>query len=291
MSDRSPSITQYWTSYKRGTVFFPSVLRAETQLLYAFVREADEYVDSNQRDHHHAQQELDTMQQSFHDAYAGRPTGRALTDEFAQLCHQRSIETEWVDAFFSAMYTDTTPRSYQTYTELQQYMYGSAEVIWLMMCQLIGYTNSQQQEVHKTAKFLGEAMQYTNFLRDIKEDREELGRIYIPQDLLSQHNLSHSLLQQYLVDKKPIDSHREKFMQSEIARIRTLYTEANKWITHLHTRWRIGVYLASRLYAGILSKIEQNKYDVFGQDAHTSSRDKAIIWTKSLLTYPFFIRS
>jgi len=52
--------------------------------------------------------------------------------------------------------------------------------------------------VFRTAKLLGEAMQYTNMLRDIVEDSVEYDRIYIPEDRLVQHDLNHVLLTQYL---------------------------------------------------------------------------------------------
>jgi phytoene/squalene synthetase len=66
-------------------------------------------------------------------------------------------------------------------------MYGSAEVVGLMMCKLIGYESEQEAEVFRTACLLGEAMQYTNFLRDIQEDYVEHGRIYMPLERLQQH--------------------------------------------------------------------------------------------------------
>ena len=287
MSDRSSSISKYWTSYKWWTLFFPKQLRLETQLLYAFVREADEYVDSNQRDHIQAKEELAIMQEAFHTAYAWSPTWRHLTDEFAALCHLRHIDINRVDAFFGAMIQDTTPSSYQTYSDLQWYMYGSAEVIGLMMCQLIGYDHFNQQEVFRTAKLLWEAMQYTNFLRDIQEDREELWRIYLPENILSDYDLSHTILKQYLTNQKQFAEQRTTCMCDEITRTRALYREANQGIRYLNSSWRFGVYLASKLYEWILDVIEANEYDVFTKDCHTSKLQKMLLFTKASFTYAF----
>lgn len=60
-----------------------------------------------------------------------------LIADFARLCTQKNISTDRVDAFFDAMLADTNHTPYQTYKELKKYMYGSAEVIGLMMCKLI----------------------------------------------------------------------------------------------------------------------------------------------------------
>lgn len=285
MSDRSASIIHYWTSYKRWTLFFPRQLRHNTQLLYAFVREADEYVDSNQRDHHQATCELNTMQHAFHEAYEGNSTWRRLTDEFATLCIVNKINPQWVDAFFDAMRNDTIAQTYSTYSDVQEYMYGSAEVIGLMMCQLIGYDITMQVEVFRTAKLLWEAMQYTNFLRDIQEDYQQLWRIYMPQDRLNAHNLSHTLLKKYTNKQYAVDTSWKSFMSAEIARMRLLYAEANTWIKYLNTSWRFGVYVASKLYEWILDVIESNNYDVFTKDAHTSKFKKLQCFIWASLTY------
>jgi phytoene synthase len=157
-----------------------------------------------------------------------------LTDEFATLCHTKDINPQWIDAFFDAMREDTVAQTYSTYTDVQHYMYGSAEVIGLMMCQLIGYDITMQDEVFRTAKLLGEAMQFTNFLRDIQEDREDLGRIYMPQDHLNTHDISQTILKQYTTRQRAVDNQRISFMRSEVARMRLLYNEANSGITYLN---------------------------------------------------------
>ena len=60
-------------------------------------------------------------------------------------------------------------------------MYGSASVVGLMMCHIIGFTDpTHEAKVKIYATELGNAMQLTNFLRDVREDYEDLGRIYMP---------------------------------------------------------------------------------------------------------------
>ena len=71
-------------------------------------------------------------------------------------------------------------------------MYGSASVVGLMMCHLIGFTDPQHEKIAKEyATVLGNAMQLTNFLRDVREDYEDLDRIYMPLEDLAKHGLSH----------------------------------------------------------------------------------------------------
>ena len=90
------------------------------------------------------------------------------------------------------MIDDCSVHRYETYEQLECYMYGSASVVGLMMCHLIGFTDPAHEETAKAyATELGNAMQLTNFLRDVREDYEDLGRIYIPTDILQDHGLSH----------------------------------------------------------------------------------------------------
>ena len=77
-------------------------------------------------------------------------------------------------------------------------MYGSASVVGLMMCYIVGYQDEESLEIAKPyAIELGNAMQLTNFLRDIREDYADIGRIYIPEQILRKHHLSHEDIIRY----------------------------------------------------------------------------------------------
>lgn len=114
-----------------------------------------------------------------------------------ELCKNKQIEQEWVEIFLAAMKSDCEWVDYTNYEQLQTYMVGSAEVVGLMMCQIIGYPSQDKEKVFYHARKLGEAMQYTNFLRDIKEDWLDRQRIYIPQDRLASFGLDHNDIKKY----------------------------------------------------------------------------------------------
>lgn len=72
--------------------------------------------------------------------------------------------------------------------ELDKYMYGSAVIVGLMMNKIMN-CNTTLCNYHGAA--LADAMQLTNFLRDIREDYIELDRIYMPLDELMKFGLTH----------------------------------------------------------------------------------------------------
>lgn len=304
------------TNYKRWTLLFPKTLREQVYLLYAFVRTADNFVDTTALTPQASNQALTRMQETFHYfidwwTWWGSPwwedtwsetsccnkqdtaqnhknththnqpnsTHRTPVDllmfDFARLVKDKEIPTERVDSFFDAMLADTDPKKshYQTYDELKVYMHGSAEVIWLMMCKLIWYRRSQEAYVFKTAKQLWEAMQYTNFLRDIKEDRQQYNRIYIPEESLQQFDCNHTILKTFINGTPPTEQRKQR-MEQQIIHTQELYAQAEQWIDLLDKQWRFSVRLAAATYKKILPNIRKAHYDVFSHNTNTTTIQK-----------------
>ncbi len=284
-NSRKQSMSQFWTSYKWWTLFFPKELKEQTYLLYAFVREADNFVDDKNLSWKEANKKLLTMQKHYHDSIKWKyEHWNTLCKEFAQLCIIKDIPTSWVDDFFAAMLADTKESYYKSYKSLQTYMRWSAEVVWLMMCKLIWYDPHQEEEVFRTAKLLWEAMQYTNFLRDVLEDWMLYWRIYMPSDRLQKYDCNHECIKRFCEWNK-INSSRETFMAQQISLTKELYKEANTWIKLLNKQGRFAVQIASTLYEWILDRIRVNTYDVFTKDCHTSKFDKFWLFLKALVIH------
>ena len=123
------------------------------------------------------------------------------------------------------------------------------------MCELIGYDLDHKEDTLAGARKLGEAMQLTNFLRDIMEDRTELGRIYMPRDELAKFSLDYQNILTFC-NTGQINNNWIDFMREMIARCDKLYDEANLTIKYLSKDSRDAVYISSCLYRTILRKIE-----------------------------------
>lgn len=268
-SSYASSIKTYWTSYRLASLFFDKTTKEATFLLYAFVREADNIVDNWQHSPEESRARLQEMKSATLKTFQWGDQPSQLINDYVTLCHDYKIPWKRTEAFFDAMIADTKKYRYATYKELQTYMYGSAEVIWLMMCRIIWV----EEEWLHYAKLLWEAMQYTNFLRDVKEDYLVHWRIYLPEERLLNFDLNHEVIKKFCTGT-PINDSWKKFMAAQIVHCKACYSQANRWITYLEPWWRLPVYLASRLYEAILWRIRKNKYDVFTKDAHTTRREK-----------------
>lgn len=267
---------KYGKRYYFATRFFPKPLREATYALYAFFRLPDEIVDTAKGTPEDAAKRLEAFRQDWHAAYRQKTSSHPVLFAAKEVFHRYQIPAEYAEIFLDAMVQDTWKSRYATYQELEKYMYGSAAIVGLMMTRVIGTEGATWEQAEGPAKKLGEAMQLTNFLRDIREDLELRGRIYLPQDELQQANITEEEIANHQLGEK-----WEHFMKKQIARADALYAEAEPGIALLHPQGRFAVRLASRLYQHILRKLEQQAYDVFSARAKTSTREKLWITLKA----------
>ena len=158
-------------TYFYSSIFFSKEVRENVFILYGFVRKADNFVDvmPQQKDGFYR------FKDAYYKALQGKASSDVIIDSFVDLMQRESFQEAWVDAFLESMEMDLTKKNYETLEEILHYVYGSAEVIGLMMARILDLDPAS----YSYARHLGRAMQYINFIRDIKEDLE-LGRIYLP---------------------------------------------------------------------------------------------------------------
>lgn len=256
---------KHGTSYYLATQFFPKKLRKATYALYAFVRIPDQIVDEPGNPAE-ARAELEKWIAAWKGEMEGKPSGDPLIQLSTELFREYGVERKYGEDFLGAMLQDTEKTRYKNYEELEGYMYGSAVVVGLMMAQIIGVVEgANEEEVRKSATYLGNAMQLTNFLRDIDEDYRERGRIYLPQDEMRRYGVSDSD-----IAERSASDNLVRLMRFQVERSRNLFTEAEKGIHLLKPEGRRAVRLAGKLYASILDSIASQGYNPFAGRARVS---------------------
>lgn len=249
-------------TYYFSTRLFPPSVRPHVHALYAFMRYADEIVDNPHEtglEEQHAA--LDSFETGTISAITGEATGNPVLHAFSNTVRTHGIELATVRAFMKSMKMDTHVFRYPTFEDLEEYTYGSAAVVGLMMCQVVGVTD-EAANVH--AEALGTAMQLSNFLRDVKEDWAR-GRVYLPLEDLERFGYTEEDLGEGIVDER-----LEALMRFEISRARKLYEIADEGMKYIPQGRRYPVMVARKLYAAILDRIEAQNYDVFSHRAETS---------------------
>lgn len=266
---------KYGTSFYFATQFFPRETRDGIYAIYAFARIPDEIVDDpNLTDAAEATAKLTAWANRWREAMsAGRsddPVLNAIVFNFRKY----GIPFEDCEAFLKSMFQDEEKYSYANYGELEDYMYGSAGVIGLMVTRVVGYSSDDAFEY---AKKLGYAFQLTNFLRDIREDYDELRRVYMPEDELRHFGLTVNDISSHTRDDRFVE-----FMKFQIERNRQIYREALPGIKLLHWRGRLAVRVSYVLYKAILGEIERANYNVYAGRVRTNRQQKIYLSLKAL---------
>jgi phytoene/squalene synthetase len=120
----------------------------------------------------------------------------------------------------------------------EEYIYGSAEVVGLMCLRVFTEGNDSHYDSLKLpAKRLGAAFQKVNFLRDIRSDYFDRGRIYFPGIDFTNFRT---------VDKKTIEADIEEDFKA-----------AYEGILRLPKGARSGVYLSYIYYRKLFEKIKR----------------------------------
>jgi phytoene synthase len=259
-------------TYYFSTRLFPAEVRPRVHVLYAFMRYADEIVDHPHDLSPGAQLSvLEEFEAETMAAVSGESVPNPVLRAYADTVSACGIEPETIRAFMESMKMDTRVFRYQTFSDLEVYTYGSAAVVGLMMCRVVGVAEGKA-DYH--AEALGVAMQLSNFLRDVGEDWRR-GRVYLPLEDLERFGYTERDLALGVVDERFV-----ALMRFEIERARRLYEVADKGMGYIPRGRRFPVIVARELYAAILDRIEAHRYDVFSRRAQVSRPAKLLVAAK-----------
>lgn len=233
----SQSVTRmYSTSFYAGVQCLDKKIRDDIHAIYGFVRLADEIVDS-----FHEFDKETLLREFKNDTYLALERKISLNpilNSFQATVHKYNIDFKLIEHFLDSMEMDLTKMIYND-ARYKQYILGSAEVVGLMCLKVFVYGNiSEYERLTPYARKLGSAFQKINFLRDLKDDVNELGRIYFPH-ISTINNLS---LQQKLAIEEEIEAE---------------FAEAYKGIIQLPKSSRFGVYLSYVYYTRLLREIKR----------------------------------
>lgn len=225
---------RYSTSFSMGIRVFDKKYRSPIYAIYGFVRFADEIVDTF---HDFPKKELlDKFRRDTYEAIESGISLNPVLHSFQNVVNKYNIEKELIDAFLDSMEMDLNLNAYED-NLYQKYIYGSAEVVGLMCLRVFVNGDDQlYQHLYASARSLGSAFQKINFLRDIKSDFDERGRVYFPGVDFRSFNLR---------DKLEIESDIKKD-----------FDDALVGITQLPQGVRFGVYLAYKYYTKLFQKIK-----------------------------------
>lgn len=254
----------YSTSFSIGVRCLDPSIRDAIYSIYGFVRFADEIVDS----FHDSDQQmlLDEFECDYYKALKAGISLNPILNSFQQIVKIYHIDDSLVQAFLRSMRSDLTKQKFND-CEINDYIYGSAEVVGLMCLKVfVKADDTLYTQLKPYAQRLGAAFQKINFLRDLQYDTQELRRTYFP--ILKDH---------------PLNEESKKIILEDIDED---YRQALVGIRKLPRESRLGVYTAYLYYRKLTDKIAQTKAELLMQKRiRISNPMKIILLGKAYISF------
>jgi phytoene/squalene synthetase len=228
---------RYSTSFSLASRMLAPSIRKDIYNIYGFVRFADEIVDTFHD--HDKEYLLNKFEQDLQEALEQKISLNPILNSFQKTYHQYQIPYHLVDSFLKSMRMDLSKTTYLNDVELKEYIYGSADVVGLMCLKVFVKGDEEKYDsLTASAMALGSAFQKVNFLRDLKDDCENLERSYFPE-----------------IDLNALSEASKKRIIDDISRD---FEQAYDGILKLPTEAKFGVFMAYKYYNKLLSKLKKS---------------------------------
>jgi len=194
-----------------------------------------------------------------------------VLNAFQETVYRYEIDREFIDAFMQSMRWDLSKKVYETDEEYKSYIYGSADVVGLMCLRVfVKGDHKLFKELKSSAMALGSAFQKVNFLRDLKNDFEQLERSYFPG-----------------VDLRQLD---DASKQKIIAEIESDFNKGLSGIFKLPNAAKFGVYTAYKYYLRLLKKLKRVPSEqIKNKRVRVANIQKVDVLARSYVRYRFNI--
>lgn len=228
--------------------------REALNAVYRFCRAADDIADgagsASQR-----RLRLEEFRTTLSATLAGAPPDQAwlvLWDAASSF----QLDAKNLNEVIDGCAADCAPLEIVTVADLERYCYGVAGAVGLLSAKIFGYTDPRVPEL---AVRLGQAMQLTNILRDLREDAER-DRCYLPADDLQRFGCQP---QDLLAGVRGSRADRyTQLMAYEVARAREDFDAGRRLIPLVERDARGCPAALSALYLALLREIERRGFDV-----------------------------
>lgn len=219
---------QYAKTFYFGTKFFDEEKRKAVWAVYAWCRRTDDIVDKPRKEMGSLRSELAEWGERLNDVWGGRAhdlIDLALVDTVQKY---PDLSVDPFEDMIKGMVMDLDQNRFETFEELYVYCYRVAGTVGLMMMPIMGTAEGATfEEALEPALALGVALQLTNILRDVGEDRVRQ-RIYLPQEDLRRFGISEAALLKGVKDDAYV-----AMLKFQIERAREWYRRAEDGIPML----------------------------------------------------------
>lgn len=255
----------YSTSFSLAVKMLSPKIQKDIYAIYGFVRFADEIVDT----FHDYEKEvlLDEFEDDLGKALSRGISLNPILNSFQDVVNRYGIDIELINSFLKSMRADLHKQDYGDVSDYEEYIYGSADVVGLMCLKVFVQGDAKKyEELREPAMKLGSAFQKVNFLRDLKDDTQNLHRSYFPH-----------------IEGTFMDAESKRKIIEEI---HNDFDDAYKGILKLPMEAKFGVYTAYIYYKKLLVKLTRTDAEkILEKRIRISNPMKMFLLTKSFVSY------
>lgn len=242
-------------TFSFATRLLPPEVQQPVATVYAYCRHVDSVADERPGvvGRAAARAELDGLRRALDATLAGTPPDAPLWKRLHEATRQFGLRAAPLYELLDGAAWDLDGRPVRDARDLVAYSNLVAGSVGAMVLPLLVDDRAGVDRLETGARALGVAMQITNILRDVGEDRRDLGRCYVPENYLACFGFS----PETLACGPRYAALCEDLMTLAEAR----YDEAFAAIDGLPARVQTGVRVAARLYREILNEVRAAGYD------------------------------
>lgn len=198
MNDIKQIVKKSGTSFFWSMRFLPKAKREAMYTLYAFCRHIDDIVDG-ESDIKDKIELINAWREELDNIYDKKTPATEIGRKIYKNCMRFKLpKEEFVKLIDSISMDIPKPVQAPSLKDLLKYCRGVAGVPGSLSLRIFGCTD--EKTIEDLATTLGNALQITNILRDVKEDAFS-NRLYIPKEFLKKANILSNDPRSVIVDK------------------------------------------------------------------------------------------
>lgn len=267
----------HYENFPVASWLLPKGLRQPIEVIYAFARSADDFADEGTWTSAERLALLGEYKHELDLIVTGTPSDHPLFSRLHSVIQLHALPVQLFRDLLDAFSQDVTKTRYRDFAELQHYCDRSANPIGRLMLHLYRQTAPQN---FAWSDAICTGLQLANHWQDVAIDwkKNGVGRIYLPQDELSQFGLGEGD-----IEYQRCSDAWSALMKFQCARARALLLEGKPLGRALPGR--IGIELRTIIAGGltILDKIDAVHGDVFRNRPRVTRWDWAKILPRTLL--------
>lgn len=255
-------------TFSLAAKLLPRSVRLPVATVYLYCRTVDNLADELVLEvgPERARMAVDSTRRALDATLAGRPPDGLLWQRLAEVHERFDLLAHPLHQLLDGAVWDLDGRPIETTADLLAYSDLVAGSVGAMMLPFLVEDRAHIAVLEPPARALGKAMQITNILRDVGEDRKQLGRVYLPMEQLDTFGLAPDDLFGQAVGGGPKPAYRA-LVESIMAQAEALYQQAEDGIESLPGNARTGIHAAARMYREIMNEVRAAGYDNLRQRA------------------------